>query len=279
MANTKYMLYTHCVSDLAVGMFCQVERLADWYLLDSTDGAFKASPTDPDLVVTEYRAYNYRASSSDTVWTDGMYLVTFTLSDVPVAATQAEIHSDDWIVGVSPSDVWNYGTRTLTAISTDIIDLSNLDVPVSTRTSSGVWTNEKAGFIDAAVSSRATSDEIAEITETLTRYSGTLTASAAEQAIKEITPSTQLVIYRGTVDLTNMVSGDTIVITEYYKVKTSGDYLKHDSRSFSGSQSTYPAMDLTPRMPNLYGFKLTLTQTASGVGGFKDFDWEIFLYE
>lgn len=137
--------------------------------------------------------------------------------------------------------------------------------------------------LDTNVGSRATPADVTAGTnavlgamQNLNRYGGTLTADGTEQIVKEFTPSNVMIAYRGLLDLSNMETGDTVVVTEYYKLKSGGIYLKMDSYSFSGAQTAYPVVDITPQMPNRYGSKVTIQQTAQGAGGYKDFDWELF---
>lgn len=74
MANTK-KITAHYTT--AKTLHATVKREADGYLLDSTDGAFKASPSDPFSVLTEDGTAlgEYTFSESRITWNDGRYTV------------------------------------------------------------------------------------------------------------------------------------------------------------------------------------------------------------
>lgn len=205
----------------------------------------------------------------------------------------------DQSISTVESDVWSYGTRTLTDLGSDVagdvwsyptrslttinLAASDILVDVAHKIDGELISTD----LDAQVSTRAleTGGNVSTILTAvnampdLTRYSGTLTADGTEQTLKEVTPSASMIAYRGIIDLSDMEAADTVVVAEYYKVKSGGDYLKLDARSFTGLQTAYPAVDITPRMPNRYGLKITVTQTVSDSGGFKAFDWELFTGE
>ena len=97
---------------------------------------------------------------------------------------------------------------------------------------------------------------------------GTLTADGTEQTIVEMIIMGSL---EGWIDLANMASGDTIIITQYAKVKSGGTYRRYASATYVGAQ-TDPALFVT-RVPSRYGVKLTLQQSA---GTYRTFDYNFF---
>ena len=222
-----------------------------WY--DFADGEFRAIPATQNVVVTEPSPYRYSGSTLaiGTAWTNGLCIFRFktAVTFIPVAADIQEIAADA-ILGLG-----DINTKT-TNLPTDPADES---------------------MVEAAIT--AAQVAILAAQQTLTRYSGTLTADGTEQDVKELIPAAEAIAFRGLLDLSNMVAGDTVVITEYYTLKLGGAYRKIDSYTFTGLQTAYPVIDLTPRMPNRYGLKITLQQTATGIGGYKAFDRELYTGE
>lgn len=86
---------------------------------------------------------------------------------------------------------------------------------------------------------------------------GTLTADGTEQTLLE---SNSMGTFEGWIDLSNMASGDTVVIKVNAKLKSGGSYRQYDSASYSDAQ-TNPAVHIT-RLTTKYGIKITLQQTA-----------------
>jgi len=97
---------------------------------------------------------------------------------------------------------------------------------------------------------------------------GTITADGTEQVVIEIT---ELMNIEGYIDLSNLASGDTVIIRIYVKVKDGGDYEKHAEETYSGAQ-TLPLLFIQPR-PAKYGLKITLQQTA---GTYRNYDYQFF---
>lgn len=73
------------------------------------------------------------------------------------------------------------------------------------------------------------------------------------------------------VDLTNMVTGDTVEIRVSLIVKTAGSYILYSLDTYADAQ----AMPLyhAPSLPSDIGWKLTLKQTA---GTARTFDWRVY---
>jgi hypothetical protein len=103
---------------------------------------------------------------------------------------------------------------------------------------------------------------------------GTYTLTALEAVIDSGMPYTGALFYGGYVDLTNLVSGDTVVIKVYVKIKLTGNFILDYSQSFSGVQPN--TLIKFPMLPNKNGYKITAQQTAQGAGGLKNIDWETF---
>jgi len=85
----------------------------------------------------------------------------------------------------------------------------------------------------------------------------TLTADGTEQTVVESTSSGEV---EGFIDLSNMASGDSITLRLYKKMTEGGTYRQFDSGNYSDSQ-TNPALHIT-KLPNKYGLRITLQQTA-----------------
>jgi hypothetical protein len=99
---------------------------------------------------------------------------------------------------------------------------------------------------------------------------GTIFADGTEQTIVEYVKVGRVIGY---IDLSNMTTGDTIVIRQYMKLKTGGEYKKYAEETYSGTQSI-PIIYITPKETD-YGVKITIQQTA---GTYKSFDYN-FLKE
>lgn len=93
---------------------------------------------------------------------------------------------------------------------------------------------------------------------------GTVTADGTEQTLTEIIG---LVKLSGCVDLSNMTTGDRVLIREYMKARPDGAYRKHEEALYRGVQD--PPLILIPQKVVNYAAKVTLQQT----GTFKSFDY------
>ena len=73
MANIKKIVLDYTETGSTV--YGIVERSADGYLLNDSDGSFAAAPADPYLSFTEHSVIKgrYSLSESRSVWTDGLY--------------------------------------------------------------------------------------------------------------------------------------------------------------------------------------------------------------
>lgn len=76
---------------------------------------------------------------------------------------------------------------------------------------------------------------------------------------------------QGYVDLSNLASGDTLVIKLYAKVRTDGSFLCYNEEAYYGVQSL-PLVYITEK-PETHGLKVTIQQIA---GICKKFDYEFF---
>jgi hypothetical protein len=155
------------------------------------------------------------------------------------------------------ADIWNYTTRTLSSLTGQPrIDLLG----------------EDASFEAGTGTRKSRIDRLANIEAFDTPIEGTLTVDGTEQNIvlDEITgnPSRYL---EGYIDLSNMASGDTIVIREYMKIKSDGGYVKYAEETYSGAQ-TLPLLHILTK-PGRYGIKITLQQTA---GTYRNFPYQFF---
>jgi len=151
-----------------------------------------------------------------------------------------------------------------------------LSTEIATRSPSGEY-DVPMGNIDAAVSSRADAAEftparaakIDKVQDFVEEAFGTLTATGAEDTIKEIlTTINKLHCF---IDLTAMQAGDTIIVRQYMTIKSAGSPVKYAEETISDVQAL-PMLYVVTK-PARYGIKITLEQT---VGAYRDFDWETF---
>ena len=77
--------------------------------------------------------------------------------------------------------------------------------------------------------------------------------------------------FSGWVDLTNMVSGDTVELRVYAIAKTAGSYIQYWIQVYTDAQ-TNPLVHI-PSYPSDIGWKLTLKQTA---GTARTYDWRVY---
>ena len=177
--------------------------------------------------------------------------------------------------GATATEVWAATTRKLTGLDgqprTDLLgEDANFEVGTGTR----------KARIDAAISTRSTltqaqvlSDatpfagaKISKIQDFLEEGTGTLTADGTLQIVRAYTGTGILHCY---IDLTNMASGDTTVISQFMTIKTAGSYRKFAEETYSGAQ-TLPLLHIVAR-PGKFGVRINLQQTA---GTNKAYDWE-----
>ena len=121
-------------------------------------------------------------------------------------------------------------------------------------------------------------NEIYDLVDTfhkLKRVGGTIITTADEQNLYIYdAPAIGLLPLKLLVDLTNMIALDVVVIREYYRLKSGGDYILKSIVTYTGVQS--PPFYSLELEPNLYGFKLTIDRD---VGTDKSFDYEVWFEE
>jgi hypothetical protein len=100
---------------------------------------------------------------------------------------------------------------------------------------------------------------------------GTIITDGTEQTVVEYTRVGRIM---GSIDLSNMASGDTVVIREYMRLKPDGEFKIYDFDSYNGPQTEKPIIYIKPKESD-YGIRITLQQTT---GTFKSFDYN-FLEE
>jgi hypothetical protein len=143
-------------------------------------------------------------------------------------------------------DVWSYSARSLTTLAGQPrIDLMG----------------EDASFEAGTGVRKALIDRLANIEAFDTPIEGSVTMTGAELPVvlDEITGNPQRFL-EGYIDLTPMASGDTIVVRQYIKITSTGDYVKYAEESYSGAQSI-PLLYVVTK-PARYGIKVTAQQTA-----------------
>lgn len=98
---------------------------------------------------------------------------------------------------------------------------------------------------------------------------GTQTATVTTE--HTLTTQTGNKFYSAYVDLTNMVSGDTVEIRVSVIVKTAGSHILYFMESYSGAQ-TNPLIYI-PSLPSDISWKLTLKQVS---GTSRTFDYRVY---
>jgi len=107
----------------------------------------------------------------------------------------------------------------------------------------------------------------------LTESGGTVTTDGTEQNV--YVNDTPEGVFRPVcvkIDCSNQTAGETIVIREYYRMKSGGDYILHDeSPPYVG---VIDPPEITVDLgPNRFGIKVTIEKTG---GTNRDYDWEVF---
>jgi hypothetical protein len=156
-------------------------------------------------------------------------------------------------VSVDATAVWTYGSRTLTELKGQPrIDILGEDADFETGTGS------RKAMLDKLLGS-------------LAPIEGTLTADGTEQIVASRTDTLEFQL-DGYIDLSNLASGDTIVIREWMIIKSGGSYVRYAEATYSGAQSP-PLLHIITK-PAVYGLKVTLQQTA---GTYRSFDYQFFV--
>lgn len=88
---------------------------------------------------------------------------------------------------------------------------------------------------------------------------GTLAADGNEQTVVELS-SAGVFLLTGWIDLSELQLGDSVMIRQYGKVTSGGDYKKYAGDAYPGP-ITNPLLFVETR-PGTHGLKLTLQQTA-----------------
>ncbi|MBN1188602.1 MAG: hypothetical protein JXA46_02515 [Dehalococcoidales bacterium] len=87
----------------------------------------------------------------------------------------------------------------------------------------------------------------------------TVVMDGTEQVLVEQTDGVSSLL-EGYVDMSNMTGGDIIVIRQYMKIKTGGDYVKYAEETYTGAQPT-PLVYISAKPANI-AVKVTAEQTA-----------------
>jgi len=99
---------------------------------------------------------------------------------------------------------------------------------------------------------------------------GTLTSDGTEQILLEYRGSGKI---SGYIDLSEMRSGDTVLIREYICIRLRGDYKLYHEEEYKDFQ--HPSILYIDRKESHYGVRLTLQQTQ---GNFRKFPY-LFIRE
>ena len=127
---------------------------------------------------------------------------------------------------------------------------------------------------ESIVSDSATIDNIFAIVNallTLTETGGTITTDGTEQNIYiNDAPAGIFDPKLIQIDFTNQTVTETVVIREYYRIKSGGGLIKKDERQFAGVQD--PLLKNVTLEPNRFGVQVTIEKT---VGTNRDYDFEV----
>ncbi len=144
-------------------------------------------------------------------------------------------------VTVDPADIWNYSTRTLTALTGQPrIDILGEDASFE------AGTGARKVVLDRLLAPQ-------------TPIEGTVAMDGTEKTVVERTGTLEFNL-DGYIDLTPMTSGDIIIIREYMQIASGGSYVKYAEETYSGSQSI-PLLHIVTK-PARYGLKITAQQTG-----------------
>ena len=131
-----------------------------------------------------------------------------------------------------------------------------------------------------AASSVATIDSIwarVQLLGVLESSSGTLTADGTEQVVwQQDTPTAVFEPRSLLINVDAMQAGDTIEVQVYYRLLAAGVYGRLDYQTYTGADGGLTngrVLVEVALMPNRYGARVTLTQTA---GANRDFPWAAF---
>jgi len=106
---------------------------------------------------------------------------------------------------------------------------------------------------------------------TLTETGGTLTTDGSEQNMYINNAPAGVYSPRGFfVDFTNQTAGETLVVREYYRIKSGGGLVINISTTYAAVQD--PLMLYFALKDNRYGIKVTAELTA---GANRDYDWAV----
>jgi len=109
---------------------------------------------------------------------------------------------------------------------------------------------------------------------TLTETGGTVGASGVETDVYiNNAPSGVFKPIALKIDFTNHTAAETVMITEYYRIKSGGGWLKEDYVVFEGLLANDQDSIVVDLNPNRYGVKVTIEK---GAGTDRDYEWEVF---
>ena len=159
-----------------------------------------------------------------------------------------------------PIRVWQYPYRYISGLTGQPrIDLIGQD---SSLISLG-YTSSRASKLDYLT------DALTKMLIAEAPYEGTVTANGSEQTIVERTDNVTFWL-EGWIDLSNLNAGDSVVVREYVRIKSGGNYRKYAEKQYLGVQ-VLPALRVLT-LPSRYGIKITIHQTS---GTYRSFDYQI----
>lgn len=94
----------------------------------------------------------------------------------------------------------------------------------------------------------------------MTHTAATATMTGSEVTLFEFVPTAPSYFEGGSIDMTNMAAGDTIVVKVYRKIKSGGNYILESTTSYADDLA--PALVAVAGFATRYGVKVTATQSG-----------------
>ena len=111
------------------------------------------------------------------------------------------------------------------------------------------------------------SDSIPVLTET----GGTVTTDGTEQTVYTNDAPAGLFSPKSfLMDFTAHTAGETVLVREYYRIKSGGNYIEYKETSYAGAQD--PDLKIHSLFGNRFGIKVTAEKTG---GTNRAYDWEV----
>ena len=230
---------------MAITVWMDVESRIDKFFCLSTDDKPTGVPNGSILYTTDTLVWYVTYNGTD--WVEKKS------EGIDIAGIDAVIDDEAILAAVAVVD------GIVDDILEDTIDIQSTVDDVETDVAT----------VDTVVDAiKVVTDALATLTET----GGTVASSGAETDIYiNNAPSGVFKPIALKIDFTNHTAAETVMVTEYYRIKSGGAWLKEDYVVFEGAQDFESiVVDLNP---NRYGVKVTIEK---GAGSDRNYDWEVF---